>query len=94
MPFFEHLKWNSIFECFDDVHVSYQMKAYMSASMSGSKAHVKTKHTNIQKCTFTKIYIFSGNGSNITFEKIVCFSSSSLPFTKLVFIFSISEQQR
>ena len=33
MPFFERLKWNSIFECSDDVHVSYQMKTYMCANM-------------------------------------------------------------
>ena len=33
MPFFERLKWNSISECSDDVHVSYQMKTYMCANM-------------------------------------------------------------
>ena len=30
---------------------------------------------------------------NITFEKIITFSSLSLPFTKFVFIFSMYEQQ-
>ena len=58
MPFFERLKWNSIFECSDDVHASYQMKAYMRANM-------KTKHSSIKKsCVFADpMYIFSENGS-------------------------------
>ena len=46
MPFFERLIWNSIFEC-SDLHVWYQMKAYMCANM-------KAKHRNIQKSCFCR----------------------------------------
>ena len=38
MAFFELLNTISIFECYDDLHVWYQMKAYMWENM-------KTKHT-------------------------------------------------
>ena len=47
MPFFECLNWNSIFECSDDVHASYQMKAYTCANIKAK--HTKANHTNIQK---------------------------------------------
>ena len=58
MPFFERLNWNSILERSDDLHVWYQMKAYMCAKM-------KAKHTSIQKSHVfaDPMHIFSENGS-------------------------------
>ena len=58
MPFFERLKWNYIFECSDDKHVWYEMKACISANM-------KAKHAKIQKLYVfaDTMYIFSENGS-------------------------------
>ena len=41
MPFFERLKWNSIFECSDNSHVWYHLKAYMCENM-------KAMHTSKQ----------------------------------------------
>ena len=51
MPFFERFKWNSVFQCSDDVHVWYQMKAYMCAN-------VKVKHTWKQGLIIITIKIF------------------------------------
>ena len=51
MPFFKRLKQNSIFECSDDVHVWYQMKAYMCAN-------VKAKHTWKQNIQTYKNHVF------------------------------------
>ena len=45
MSFFELLNTISIFECYDDLHVWYRMKAYMWASTHESKTYKHTKIT-------------------------------------------------
>ena len=52
MPFFERLKWNSVFVCSDDVHVWYQMKAYICANM-------KAKHSWKQNIQIYKNHVFA-----------------------------------
>ena len=52
MPFFERLNWNSIFGCSDDLHVWYQMKAYMCWK------HEKQSIHESKVCKYTKIICF------------------------------------
>ena len=54
MSFFERLNWNSIFECSDDLYLSYPMKEYMVCK-DESKAY---KHTKII-CFADSMYIFN-----------------------------------
>ena len=45
MPFFEGFNWNSVFECSDDLHVWYRMKAYRCEDMKANdtwKQNVQT----------------------------------------------------
>ena len=56
MAFFERFNWN--FECYDEMHVWYQIKTYLCAKM-------KAKYTSIEKsyAFADPMYIFSENGS-------------------------------
>ena len=51
MSIFKRMKWNSIFECFEGLHVWYQMKAYMCAN-------TKAKQTRKQSIWTYKNHIF------------------------------------
>ena len=67
MPFFQRLKWNCIFECSDDVHVWYQMKAYICAKMKAIMRFCRTDvHFRWKRfLLFTKSAIFSKPSSGI-----------------------------
>ena len=58
MPFFQRLKWNSIFPCSDDVHVWYQMEANMCANVNIKhtwKQNIQTYKDNVfvAQCRFS-----------------------------------------
>ena len=52
MPFFKRLKWNSIFKCSDDVHVWYQLKAYLCAKTKVNQQTYKNMLLQTQ-CIFS-----------------------------------------
>ena len=69
IPFFERLNWNSIFECFDDLHVWISDES-IHVRKHESKAYMKAKHTWKQSIQAYKnhvfadpVYIFIENGS-------------------------------
>ena len=71
MPFFKRLKQNSIFECSDDVHVWYQMKAYMCAN-------VKAKHTWKQNTQTYKNHVFLEPDVHLHWEQRIIITMKSL----------------
>ena len=61
IPFIKRLKWNSIFACFDNVLVWFQMKTYMCA-----KTWKQSIQTYKNQAFSDLIYIFSENDSYTT----------------------------
>ena len=50
MPFLKRLKWNSVSECSDDVHVWSQIKAHICANMKAKhkwKQNIQTYKNNM-----------------------------------------------
>ena len=67
MLFFEPLKCSSIFECYDDVEVWYQMKAYMCANMKTKKTWKQSIQTyKSHMISADPMYVFSENGCTYT----------------------------
>ena len=79
MPFFERLKWNSVFECSDECCARLISDESIHVCKHESKAYLKAKHTNIQKeyVFADPMYILIENDSKVNINLV------ELKFAKL-----------